>query len=86
MPMIEPNERHQAFLFDLKAALYRRQASLPFDEMLAVASQFVGMLIALQDQRRISPEAAMAIVEAGIEAGNAAFIEASDLMAPKGLG
>ena len=38
--------------------------------MLAGASQIVGTLIALQDQRKMTPDMALAVVQANIEAGN----------------
>jgi hypothetical protein len=49
--------------------------------LLAVSAQLVGQMIAMQDQRRVSPAQAMAIVEANLEIGNASAIErlASDV-------
>lgn len=39
-------------------------------ELLAVASNMVGKIIALQDQRHVSSETAMAIVKDNIKRGN----------------
>lgn len=52
----------------------------PFDdlsaeELLAVAAAFVGQMIALQDQTKITPEQAMDLVARNIEAGNMAAIQ-----------
>lgn len=40
-------------------------------EMLAVASHFVGVLIALQDQNTLTPDMVMVMVQYNIEQGNA---------------
>ncbi len=44
-------------------------------DMLAIAAYTVGQLIALQDQRTMTPEAAMAVVTQNVEAGNRHVIE-----------
>ncbi len=70
-----PSPAHRAFMEDLKGTLARHTA-LSGADMLAVASQFVGQLIALQDQRRFTPEMVMEAVGANIEAGNQAALGA----------
>jgi hypothetical protein len=70
-----PTAEQNAFMDDLKATLARHTV-LSGQEMLAVASQFVGQLIAFQDQRQLTPERAMDLVASNIEAGNAAALEA----------
>ena len=70
-----PSPAHRAFMEDLKATLARHTA-LSGAEMLAVASQFVGQLVALQDQRRFTAEMVMEVVAANIEAGNQAALGA----------
>lgn len=69
MKHAKPSKAHTAFRDDMIAALCKHQ-QLPPDEMLAVASYFVGQLIALQDQRKLTPAMAMQIVSSNIEAGN----------------
>ena len=64
-----PTPAQQAFREDMIAAMRKHQQLRP-DEMLAVAAYFVGQLIALQDQRKVTPAAALALVSANIEAGN----------------
>jgi hypothetical protein len=44
-------------------------------ELLAVAANMLGKLIALQDQRTVSPEAAMGVVTRNIEYGNKQVLE-----------
>lgn len=68
---IGPNARHNAYLDQLKAALGDSGNDLPAEELLAVTSQFLGMLVALQDQRRFSADDVMEIVARNIEIGNA---------------
>lgn len=66
---IKPSSAQTAFRDDMVAAL-RKHQHLPPDEMLAVASYFVGQLVAMQDQRKLTPAMAMQIVGSNIEAGN----------------
>jgi hypothetical protein len=60
---------HQAFLNDLKEILGKHQ-HLRADVMLAITSQFVGMLIAFQDQTLYTNEVVMQLVSANIKTGN----------------
>lgn len=76
MKHAKPSKAHTAFRDDMVAAL-RKHQHLPPDEMLAVASYFLGQLIALQDQRKLTPVMAMQIVSSNIEAGNAHAIQQS---------
>lgn len=78
--IIQPDARHEAFLAELKAALGNSGADIDAAELLAIASQFVGMLIAQQDQRRYTPDAIMALVGRNIEIGNASAV--ADLTGP----
>ncbi len=59
---------------ELVTVLRRHQDTLCPAELLAVSSQLVGNLIALQDETRISPDLAMEIVLQNIEEGNRAAI------------
>jgi hypothetical protein len=69
MKRSDPTPAQVAFRDEMVAAL-RKHQHLPPDEMLAVAAYFVGQLVALQDQRWMTPAMAMEIVAANIEAGN----------------
>lgn len=66
---IKPSPVHTAFRDDMVGML-RKHQHLPPDEMLAVASYFIGQLVAMQDQRKLTPAMAMQIVANNIEAGN----------------
>lgn len=56
--------------------LVRRHADkLSAVELLAVASNMVGKLVALQDQRTMSPDRAMEIVAENLEHGNKEVLE-----------
>lgn len=82
---LEPTPEHEAFLEELKAALGNSGKDLPAEHLLAIAAQFVGMLVALQDQRRYTASAVLDIVARNIEVGNASAIE-TNLMHPQGRG
>lgn len=61
-------------MVDLKAALAMHGHLTP-PVMLALASQLVGNLIALQDQTRYTGEAVMEIVVQNVQLGNSAVID-----------
>lgn len=61
---------HEVAYQDLANLLRKHAANLSSLEMLAVGANMVGKLIALQDQRTVTPELAMKIVAANIEMGN----------------
>lgn len=79
--IIAPTAEHQKFLGDLKQAL-ANNVNLRGEEMLAIASIFLGQLIAAQDQKTMTPQRAMAIVTRNIEAGNQQAI--IDMQRPRG--
>lgn len=74
--------RHQTFKRDLDKLLKKHATRLSAQDLLAVASQVVGMLIALQDQRTMTNEMAMEVVIKNIEAGNQEIV--SNIMNSKG--
>ena len=65
--IVQPNPRHAAFRTEL---LDKHAGKLDASEMLALASHAVGQLIAFQDQRKMTPDLAMAVVSRNIEQGN----------------
>lgn len=83
MKRVEPTSDQRAFRDELIAVL-RKYPQLRPDEMLAVASYFVGQLVAMQDQRKLTPSMAMAIVGQNIEAGNAQVLKELTGAAPGG--
>lgn len=67
----KPNDEDQKFMMDMKAAM---PPNMSDQRILAIAAQFVGQLIALQDKRKLTPEMAMQIVSENIEIGNQAAL------------
>lgn len=72
--VIQPLGIHQALFADFTEILHKYE-HLPKPEILAIASQIVGMLIALQDQRTMTGEKAMAIVTENLRVGNERVLE-----------
>jgi len=58
----------------MESAIGEHGKTLDASELLAVLSHLVGQLVALQDQRVVTPEAAMELVSSNIEQGNAEVI------------
>ena len=68
---------HEATYAEL-VALLRRHPEVEAIELLAIASNIVGKVLAMQDQRRYTRETAMKVVMINIETGNKQAID--DLM------
>jgi hypothetical protein len=66
---------HEIAYQDLCQLVNRHASKLTSSELLAVAANMLGKLIALQDQRTMSPSAAMEIVSRNIEHGNQQVME-----------
>jgi hypothetical protein len=73
---IMPDEYHVTFRNELVEVLRKHELLSPV-EMLAVAAQFVGQLMAFQDQRVYTTEALMEMIQANIKSGNASAIQAT---------
>jgi hypothetical protein len=67
--------QHEISYQEVVALLNRHAGKLDAVEVLAIAANMVGKLVALQDQRRYSPEQAMEIVAKNIEEGNAQALQ-----------
>lgn len=78
-----PNAAQLAYRKALEAAMQAHGAALDASELLAVTSHLVGQIIALQDQRAMTPAMAMELVQSNIEAGNLSVFE-NLLRAPVG--
>lgn len=72
---IAPNEIHKAFFDEVGAVLQKYAAKLDGKEILAITSNIVGKVIAMQDQRTMTKEIIMRIVSTNIEAGNQEMVE-----------
>ena len=71
MKTYQPTPESAALGNDLLLVL-RHHSSLTAEQMLAITSQLVGMLVAMQDQRKYSTAALLEMVGENIEIGNAA--------------
>lgn len=67
--------RHMTFKQDLDKLLKKHCSRMPASHMLAISAQVTGMIVALQDQRTMTPEMAMTIVAENIEEGNKGMVE-----------
>lgn len=61
---------HKQLYLDLIQLLVKYSSDLTAEESLAVAANMIGKMIAMQDQRHMTPEQAMEIVRKNIELGN----------------
>lgn len=78
MKKIFSTAEHEALYVDLVAVIRKHGAKLDSQDVLAVAANIVGKLIAMQDQRVITREMAMDIVIRNIETGNQAILKRID--------
>lgn len=72
--IIQATPEHEVFYQDL-VALLRKFDHLKAHEILSIAANMLGKIIAMQDQRTMSPDMAMKIVCKNLEVGNAQVIE-----------
>jgi hypothetical protein len=68
--MSQPTPQQLAFRNALLETFRKHGAEMDASELLAVASHFVGQLIALQDQRRFTSATVMELVTRNVEQGN----------------
>lgn len=67
---VKVTPEHEVAYQDLVTLVRKHADKLSAPELLAVAANMLGKLVALQDQRTMTPEMAMEIVAMNIEAGN----------------
>jgi hypothetical protein len=70
MSIHKAKPQHEVVYSELTALLNRHARDLTAIEVLAVAANMVGKLVALQDQRITTPEIAMETVIQNLKAGN----------------
>lgn len=73
--LIEATEAHEIAYQDVCSLIDRHAGKLGGLELLAVAANLVGKLIAFQDQRTVTPELAGQVVRENIESGNRQAME-----------
>jgi hypothetical protein len=66
---------HEVAFRDLLRLLSRHADKVDAEEMLAIAANMLGKLIAMQDPRTMTREKAMTLIVQNIEAGNQQAIE-----------
>lgn len=71
----QPSNLHRQFREDLVVVLRKYGNRLSAQEMLALSAHLVGQIIAMQDQRSMTPEIALKIVSDNIEQGNKEVID-----------
>jgi hypothetical protein len=72
--IVTTKPEHEVAYQDLADLVGKHKDKLSGLEMLAVAANMLGKLIALQDQRTVTPEMAMKIVVENVELGNQQII------------
>lgn len=70
MVVMLARSEHEVAYQDLAKLLTTHAAKISSEEMLCIAANMLGKLIAMQDQRTTSPERALEIVSKNIEMGN----------------
>lgn len=76
-------DEHKVLYKEL-SALLAKHPSITAEEALAVASNLVGKVLALQDQRTMTKQRAFTIVLRNIEAGNEEVVSEMENMETKG--
>lgn len=67
--------RHEALYQELTAVIRKYSDNLSPIEILAITSNMVGKVLAMQDQRKTTRDAAVKTMAMNIELGNAQMIE-----------
>lgn len=70
MSIHQAKPEHEATYQELIALVTRHAVGLTAAEILAIAANMVGKLIAMQDQKTMTPETAMEIIARNIQTGN----------------
>lgn len=72
--LVKPTAAHRAFRDDAIALLRKHAGELDAKDMLALSAHLVGQILAMQDQRSMTPANGMEIIARNIEVGNAEAI------------
>lgn len=84
MKITTPTPAQLAFRKGLEATIAEHGQTLDAVEILAVLSHLVGQVIAVQDQRAMTPDMAMHLVGTNIEVGNREVVQGLLMAAPGG--
>ena len=74
MSLYKATPEHEVAYQDLCALVNRHADKMTAPELLAVVANMLGKLVALQDQRKVTPVMAMEIVAQNIERGKQQII------------
>lgn len=77
---------HEAAYQDLVSLLRRNAPQVTSLEMLAIAANLVGKLVAMQDQTTVTVDDAMKVVAKNLERGNAEVLDRLKNAKPAGRG
>lgn len=80
-----PTPQHLAYREAIEKAMRDHGATLDALELLAITSHLVGQLVALQDQRKVTAEIALEVVQRNLEQGNAEVVAGLRDAAPGGF-
>lgn len=69
---------HEVLYQELIALVNKHAGHMDALQMLAVASNMLGKLVAMQDQRTVTPDMAMEVVAKNIEYGNQQVLQQLD--------
>lgn len=84
MKIEKPHKMHKNIRKDLRLVIHKHMPQGATAELvLAIASQIVGQLLAMHDQRKHTPAEMVQLVQANIEAGNQQFV--AELMKADGI-
>lgn len=73
--LVPATEEHEALYQDLIDVLRKHAAKVPPLQVLAVLANMVGKVAALQDQGKVTPAIAMAVITHNITKGNQDVME-----------
>lgn len=77
---------HEVAYQDIVALVRRNASKVTSLELLAIAANMVGKLVAMQDQRTVTPAMAMDVVARNLQAGNQQVIDELAAARPTGSG
>ena len=78
MPRYQAKPKHEIAYQDICQLVNKHANSLSALELLAIAANMLGKLVALQDQRTVTPTMAMDVVIKNIELGNKQVLDQLD--------
>jgi hypothetical protein len=75
MPTLIAYPEHEVAYQDLIALIRKHGTEISALEMLAIAANMLGKLVAMQDQSVVTPKQAMEVVARNLELGNRQVVE-----------